>query len=212
MHPRQVDVCSTGYPELDEWLQGGMPEKGVLDIHTDIGIGEIRLFLPYLQARQEQHQRLLVFVAPPLDINGEMLVETGFDLSKVLIIKPQTQQEALWAAEQCLKSGCCHTLLSWISHLEIHQVKRLQLAAKQGSAVQLIFRQQQQHGVSLPVTMGMSLQSRPEGLTIKVNKRIGSWVHEQLDLDMRRYWPAFQLPQEQHSQDNIIPFPQRHAG
>jgi cell division inhibitor SulA len=188
-----------------------MPKQGVVAVDSDIGIGELRLFLPLALARQEQQNRLLVFIAPPLLVNGEMLAELGFDLNSVLLINSKNQQDALWAAEQCLKSDCCHTVLSWLGDLEVHQIKRLQLAAKQGESVQFIFQQQHQYGLSLPVTMSMSLKPQPKGIRIKVNKRIGSWLHQHMDLDMQRYWPAFQLPEEQYNQNNIIPFPERHV-
>lgn len=211
MHTAAEQVCTSGYPELDEWLQGGIPKQGVVAIDTDIGIGELRLLLPYALARQTQQSKLLVFIAPPLNINGEMLAEMGFDLSGVLLLTPDSQQDALWAAEQCLKSDCCHTVLSWLTDLEIHQIKRLQLAAKQGNAVQFIFQKQRNGSLSLPVTMSLSLEPQVKGLRIKMNKRIGSWLHQHLDLDMQRYWPAFKHPEEQQQNNNIIPFPERHV-
>jgi len=201
----------SGYPELDAGLEGGLPTQGVIDIHSDIGIGELRLFLPYILQRQNQQQRLLVIIAPPLQINGEMLAELGIDLSQVLVIRPGDQQQALWAAEQCLKSDCCHTVLSWLQNLEIHQVKRLQLAAKQSRAVQVIFRQQQTQGLSLPVTLSMSLQPQAHGLRIKVNKRIGSWRHQDIQLNMQALWPALQVPEQHNNDNNIIPFPKQRA-
>jgi len=203
----EKECRSSGYPELDEWLQGGMPTQGVISINSDIGIGELRLFLPHLRLRQAQHKRLLVFIAPPLQINGEMLVEQGIDLNDLLIVTPSTEQEGLWAAEQCLKSHCCHAVLSWYQQFEVHQVKRLQLAAKQGDALQLIFRRTPQLDISLPVTMDMSLTAQPKGLRLKVNKRIGRWRHQPLELDMSRNWPALQLPLESSANNNIIPFP-----
>lgn len=211
MQPVSEQMCTSGYPELDEWLQGGMPKQGVVAIDTDVGIGEMRLLLPYALTRQTQQNKLLVLISPPLQINGEMLAQLGFDLSQVLLLTPESQQDALWAAEQCLKSDCCHTVLSWLADLEIHQIKRLQLAAKQGNAVQFIFQQQHNYSQSLPVTMSLSLHAQPKGLRIKMNKRIGSWLHQHLDLDLQRYWPAFKLPEEQHKHNNIIPFPERHV-
>lgn len=201
----------SGYPELDAGLEGGLPTQGVIDIHSDIGIGELRLFLPYILQRQARQQHLLVIIAPPLQINGEMLAELGIDLNQVLVIRPGDQQQALWAAEQCLKSDCCHTVLSWLQNLEIHQVKRLQLAAKQSHAVQVIFRQQQTQGLSLPVTLSMSLQPQAQGLRIKVNKRIGSWRHQDIQLNMQALWPALQLPEQHNNDNNIIPFPKQRA-
>lgn len=201
---------SSGYPELDAHLEGGLPEQGMLDIHSDTGIGELRLFLPYLLQRQIQQQRLMVIIAPPLQINSEMLAEAGFALERILVIQPDSAQDALWAAEQCLKSGCCHSVLSWQNELEIHQVKRLQLAAKQGNSLHFVFRNQQSNSLSLPVTMSLQLAPSHEGISIKINKRIGSWNNNKVTLNMRQHWPVLTQPETQTTYaDNLIPFPNR---
>jgi len=205
------NTVSSGYPELDNWLQTGIPEQGVITVKSDTGIGELRLFLPYLLAQQQQQKRLLVFIAPPLQVNGEMLAEQGFDLKQVLLLTPEKAQDALWAAEQCLKSECCMAVISWNEQLDVSHIKRLQIASKQGKAIQLIFRQQGELLSSLPVTMALTLQARPNALQIQMNKRIGGWQHRTLDLNMSPYWPALQLSTPQQS-NNIVPFPQRHAG
>ena len=135
----------------------------------------------------------------------------GIDLSKVVILTPDTQQKALWAAEQCLKSDCCHTVFGWNQNLEVHQVKRLQLAAKQGNAMHFTFQQQQDFCISLPVTMSLTLQAHVAGLKICMNKRIGSRPTSPMILDMQRYWPAFQYTDSTNPASNVIPFPHQKA-
>ena len=44
---------SSGFVELDEQLGGGLPEQGLVDIQSPVGIGELRLLLPYLKQRQD---------------------------------------------------------------------------------------------------------------------------------------------------------------
>ncbi len=213
----QEDMClaasPSGYPELDAHLDGGLPEQGIIDIQSDTGIGELRLFLPYLLRREAQQQGLLAIVGAPLRINSETLAEAGFDLAQVLILQPNNAQEALWAVEQCLKSGCCHSVLAWHRPLQVHQVKRLQLAAKQGGSLCLMFRQQQQ-SISLPVTMAVQLAAHSQGISVQVNKRVGSWNNNGINLDMRQHWPALTLAGADTARkaDNLIPFPQKRVG
>lgn len=196
---------STGFKELDQALQGGFPEHGVVDIDTPIGIGEIRLLLPALRARQQQHERLLVFISAPMQINGEMLAEYGFPLEQVLIIQPQNVEHALWSAEQCLRSGCAHSVLLWHQELEISQAKRLQLAAEQGDALHFIFRHQHQLSLSLPVNLAMKLRPHRQGINIQVTKRKGGWPDGAFNIDMSPAWPQLTFNQDNN---NIIPFPQ----
>ncbi|GAB5382373.1 MAG: translesion DNA synthesis-associated protein ImuA [Aliiglaciecola sp.] len=196
---------STGFKELDQALQGGFPEHGVVDIDTPIGIGELRLLLPALRARQQQHQRLLVFIGAPMQINGEMLAEFGIPLEKVLLVQPQSAEHALWSAEQCLKSGCAHSVLLWHQDLEISQAKRLQLAAEQGDALHFILRHQRQLGLSLPVNLAMKLRPHQQGISVQVTKRKGGWPEAAFNIDMSPIWPQLTLSKDNN---NIIPFPQ----
>ena len=199
-----LPAASTGFSELDAALAGGFPEQGVVDIHSALGIGELRLLLPYLCARQQTQQRLLVFIAPPMQLNSEMLAEYGFALSQVLFIHPEDPQQALWSAEQCLKSACCQAVLLWHQGLEIHQVKRLQLAAEQGQALQVLFRSQLDISLSLPVTLAMKLRTDPAGLSLEITKRKGGWSRAPFVLNMAQHWPALTLSSRH---DNILHFP-----
>ena len=119
--------CSTGYGELDHYLDGGFP-KGIIEVQSDNGIGELRLLLPQLKNALVE-ERLIVFIAPFGIISSQAIAAQGIELNKVLVVYPNKQQEALWAAEQCLRSGACHSVVMWFDQaLEIHQVKRLQTA------------------------------------------------------------------------------------
>lgn len=195
---------SSGYTALDEALDGGLPTQGIVDIHTMLGIGELRLLLPSLLARQTQQPRLLVFIAPPLAVNPEMFAEYGIALEQILIVNPSSKQDALWSAEQCLKSGCCHSVLLWHDDLEIHQAKRLQLAAEQGDALQILIRQRPRTHIALPVPLAMHLTPHPQGINVKIAKRKGGWAGQTLAVDMSRQWP--QLARQPHH-NNVIQFP-----
>jgi cell division inhibitor SulA len=196
---------STGYKELDHALHGGFPQQGVIDIDSPLGIGEIRLLLPALRARQQQTNRQLVFIAAPMQINGEMFAEAGLSLEHILIVQPETPEHALWSAEQCLKSGCCHSVLLWHQQLEIAQAKRLQLAAEQGDALHILFRHKSQLAISLPVNLAMQLSPHDQGLSVRITKRKGGWPDNPFHLDMTTAWPA--LTRINHV-DNVIRLPQ----
>lgn len=214
-------AVSSGYQELDQQLGGGLPATGLIDIQTEAGIGELRLLLPYLQQQQQQSQRLLVFIGPPAELSADMLAGSGLELSQVLIITPgeqpafgqgsdkltkltnpaknpksvkklSPQQQALWAAEQCLQSGCCASVLLWPAAISLAQARRLQLAAEQGAASMIVFRHSSQT-LSLPVNLSISLQSDPQGLQLTVLKRKGSWPAAPFRVSMQQQWPALCL-------------------
>lgn len=201
-----ANVLHSGFKELDIALQGGFPEYGVIDIRSQLGIGELRLLLPSILTRQQQRQtELLTFVAPPMSINSEMLAEFGFTLEQVMVVQPSLNKQVLWSVEQSLKSGCCHSVILWHVSLSVTQVKRLQLAAEKGHCLLFIIRQPQQEHISLPVTLGMSLSPSKVGIQAQITKRKGTWSNASFNIYMGAYWP--ELSQLENS--NVLAFPSR---
>lgn len=202
----------TGFTELDAQLGGGFASSGVVEIRSPVGIGELRLLLPYLSQRQQKEQRLLVLIAPPQSVNSEILVEWGFALHQVLLVSSGDQTSALWAAEQCLKSGCCYAVLLWQHPLQQYQVKRLQLAAQKGDAIQIVFRPANTDSQFLPVSLSMQLAADPLGLQVTIKKRKGGWPGQAFSVNMRRYFPELCTVHGLNDTDNLIPFPQQRGG
>jgi len=196
----------TGFKELDNALQGGFPEYGVIDIRSLLGIGELRLLLPSILTRQQQRQtELVTLIAPPMSINSEMLAEFGFALDQVMVIQPSLNKQVLWSAEQSLKSGCCHSVILWHASFSVTQVKRLQLAAEKGHCLLFIIRQPQQEHISLPVTLGIILSSSKVGIRAQITKRKGNWSNNPFEVHMGAYWPEL----SQLEDTNVLAFPSR---
>ena len=202
-----LEAYSTGFPLLDNKLDGGFPKHGVIELQSASGIGELRLLVPHLLNSSEA--RMSVFIQPPGYLCAEMLVEQGFDLNQILLIYPDNPQHALWAAEQCLKSGACSNVLLWQSELEVHQARRLQVASETGNCLHFLFKQPQQHMFSLPVSLSLHLEPHHHGLTVTITKRKGGWPHGRFVLDMRSRWPQLMIAEPQPV---VIPFPTRKQG
>ncbi|MEZ8775641.1 translesion DNA synthesis-associated protein ImuA [Vibrio sp. 10N.247.310.17] len=183
----QGSTTSTGYPQLDKQLDGGFPTHGVIEVESQQGIGELRLLTPYLA--QQNSQKLAIFINPPGKICAEFFSSQGIELDNILVIEPQRDLDALWAAEQCLKSGACHSVLLWGADLEIHQTKRLQAASETGKCLQFHFKATSHNQLSLPVSLSMKLSSHIQGLKVEVTKRKGSWSYGSFILDMNQNWP-----------------------
>ena len=183
----QGSTTSTGYPPLDKQLDGGFPTHGVIEVESQQGIGELRLLTPYLA--QQKSQKLAIFINPPGKICAEFFNGQNIPLENILIIQPQRDLDALWAAEQCLKSGACHSVLLWGTDLEIHQAKRLQAASETGKCLQFHFKATSHNQLSLPVSLSMKLSSHAQGLKVEVTKRKGSWSYGSFILDMSQNWP-----------------------
>ncbi|WP_341659872.1 translesion DNA synthesis-associated protein ImuA [Vibrio sp.] len=196
----------TGYELLDERLEGGFPHHGVVELHSSSGIGELRLLCPHL--RNNHKGRLSVFIQPPGNLSAQHLIAQGIDLNYTLLLYPKTYKEALWAAEQCLKSGACSNVLLWQNQLEVHHVRRLQVASETGTSLSFLFKQSSTL-FSLPVSLSMTLVPHAHGLEITITKRKGSWSHSSFLIDMRTYWPDLA---EKERQNVVLPFQRRKQG
>lgn len=204
---QNIEMLDSGYKKLNEKLYGGFPVQGVIEVQSLAGIGELRLFMPFLQnlLKQEsikKRERKIVFIAPPAQLNALMLAKQHIDEQDLLVICSEQEADSLWAAEQCLKSGCCLAVFLWHQCLAIHQVKRLKQAAVQGKAVQVLFRSQQSLDLNLPVSLSLALSPHDQGLTIEVKKQLGRWPSKPFVLSMQERWPCLTLfPLA----DNVIP-------
>lgn len=205
----EQDHYTTGYDLLDQKLSGGFPKQGVVELSSPAAIGELRLLLPHL--RNTTQERLSVFIQPPGYLCAEQLIREGFDMNKILLLYPREHKEALWAAEQCLKSGACSNVLLWSSELEVHQARRLQVASERGDSLSFLFKSEQHSQASLPVSLSLALRPHPLGLEVTITKRRGGWPHASFVLDMSRTWPALTQARSPSSAD-VLPFPLRQQG
>ena len=104
------------------------------------GIGELRLLLPALTTLAES--RWLAWINPPFTPYAPALEAAGIDSNKILLIYTKTHEEMLWAMERTCKSGSCGAVLVWPDErkLSLKETRRVQLAAKQGATLSVLFR------------------------------------------------------------------------
>jgi cell division inhibitor SulA len=165
---------ATGYKQLDEALNGGFPQSGLIHIASIMGCGELRLVIPAIVSRQQEN-RLYAFIAPPHLLNAEFLLAEGIALEQVLFIQANTSEQALWSAEQCAKSGACSAVFIWQAKLQQVQAKKLELAALKGDCLSFFFSDAKQQTENLPVSLSLSIQRHNSQVEIRVNKQKVGW-------------------------------------
>lgn len=204
-----VGRIKSGFNALDKALSGGFPPQGVVEIKTPMGIGELRLMLPYIKAKQSDG--LIIFVAPPAMLDAEFLVANKIDLKRVLIVEEYDPEKALWVAEQCLRSGSCSAVLLWHKTVSVKQSRRLLLASEQGRSCLLLYRiaesnQARSRGFSIPSHVSMTLTAAPEGIAVAIDKQRGGRGFANISVDMGALWPD--LTSMPASDNNVVLFPQ----
>lgn len=194
---RSSAVLATGYPALDDQLHGGgWPSQATTELLLpQTGLGELRLLIPGL--RQAQQQRpWLTFIAPPYLPYGSALAQQGIRVEGLLIIKPRSLEDLLWAAEQVLQSGCCGAVATWIgnANLSNHQLRRLQLAAHRGHCWHILLRDSRLQRQASPSALRLQLSAESRGLLhLEILKQPGGWAGQKLDLQLQPDLSRLQL-------------------
>ncbi len=169
----------SGFAPLDNVLPGGGFPSGALTelLHTHHGIGELRLVMPAL-ARLSRGGRWIAMIAPPFVPYAPALAASGLDLSRVLIIHPDSQTQALWSIEQALRTGTCAAVLAWPKQCDDRSLRRLQLAAEAGDSLGLLFRDDSARQQRSPAALRLALgQGRSQGLGVRILKCRGTPTH-----------------------------------
>ena len=170
----EVPFVPSGHAELDAalphrgWTQGAMTEI----LFDADGIGELDLILTAL-ARLTQQRRHVVFVAPPYLPYAPALFARHVDLAYLHCVDTQSDIEALWAAEQCLRSGICAAVLCWPRQATDRSLRRLQVAAEFGNALGFAFRAARAAANPSPAATRLRLQA-DDGTRVRILKCRGA--------------------------------------
>ena len=179
-------TVASGYSALDDCLAGGgWPNAGLVDfILPHAGIGELRLLLPALTTLAEN--RWLAWINPPFTPYAPALEAAGIDSSKILLIYTKSHEEMLWAMERTCKSGSCGAVLVWPDErkLSLKETRRVQLAAKQGTTLSVLFRpiEASSKASLAELRLALSPGKDPLHLSVDIIKRRGGWPVKGLTL------------------------------
>jgi len=121
-------------------LAGSMTEIVV----QDDNFSNIPMLMPLL-AQLSQDDRWFVWIAPPVLLPKQLLLEAGIDLNKVILLNPDNKHSTFTLAKQALSTGTSHAVISWPGYLSDQEFSDLEMAAKQGQSHGIIIRRRQ-HG------------------------------------------------------------------
>lgn len=148
----------TGHPALDARLPGGgWPPSALSEVLLAVpGQGELALVWPTL-ARLSQQQQTVVLIAPPYLPHAPAWAGAGLVLGQVQVVHANPR-DALWAAEQCLRSAACAAVLCWPQQADDRALRRLQVAAETGQCLGFAFRELRQARNASPAPLRLQLQ------------------------------------------------------
>jgi len=110
-------------------------------VHEVLGTtGFPSVILPVLVARAAAKTGWIVWCDFARRFYPPGAVAMGLDLDRLLLLRPKTQADELWAATECLRSVGVAACIVAPPRLSVVQARRLQLAAERGGGVGLVLR------------------------------------------------------------------------
>jgi hypothetical protein len=187
-----VPAVPSGFRALDSELPGGGWPAGALTeiLGSQEGIGELGLVLPALAALTWAGKRV-VWLAPPHLPYAPALAAAGVNLAQLAVVRAPGRRDALWAAEQALRAGCCHALLGWLPRAGYHELRRLAVAAEGSAACVVLFRPRDAAAESSPACLRLAIEADGDALSVHILKRRGMPAAAPLRLAVKR--PAHAL-------------------
>jgi len=167
---RIADGEPTGYAALDNLLpQRGWPRRALTELLLPAdGVGELALLMPTL-ARLTQAGGTVAVIAPPYLPYAPAWQRAGVDLAALEIIKA-APADALWAFEQCLRSGACVAVLGWPQQADASALRRLQVAADSGDCLGFALRDSKHAANPSAAALRMEYAGNPRGGAWHVRK------------------------------------------
>jgi len=186
-----VAAARTGFAALDAELPGGgWPVGGLAELLCPTeGIGELQIVLPALAALTSAGHRI-AWLAPPYLPYAPALRAAGVRLDRLTVVRAPGRRDALWAAEQALRSGAFHALLLWLPQASYPELRRLAVAAQAGPGFALAFRPPQAACESSPAVLRLALEPAEEGssgeIALRILKRRGLPLAAALPISIKR--------------------------
>lgn len=170
-----ASVHPTGLAALDAVLpSGGWPEAALSEIlMAKEGVGELQLVWPTL-ARLSAAGERIVLVAPPYTPYPHAWQNAGVDVRQLSVIQAD-ERDALWAVEQCLRSGSCGAVLCWPRKADDRALRRLQVAAETGQTLAFAWRSLNEAINPSPAALRLAVEASPA--QVRVLKCRGGLAH-----------------------------------
>lgn len=170
---------STGFASLDKaLLRTGWPTDCLIEVLQDApGTGELSLFLPWLTEQVKHTSKPIAFIAPPFTPSIAALMAHNIPPNAVWLLSPKRDKDRLWAQQQCLLEGHCCAVFMWHDHhVQDTDLRKLQLAAKQGDTLGISIRPSVVASQSSPAPYRLTIARAPQDrLQVTVLKKRGGW-------------------------------------
>ncbi len=135
-------TISCGCEALDRSLpEGGYAAGSVIEyLRAMPGCGASTLVFTAASAAMKSTNGFVVIIDTQHNIYPPALASWGIDLEKVVLVRPQSDVDALWAVDQALRTPAVAAVVADVERIDDRAARRMQLAAEQGGGLALLLR------------------------------------------------------------------------
>lgn len=132
-----AEVISTGCERLNRLLPDNGLRRGTLVEWHGYGAASLSL----VAARQScADGGALVVVDPTKRFYAQAASALGIDLNRLIVIRPESEQDATWAIDQALRCEAVAVVWAFVDRLDARLFRRLQLSAEMGNGLGFFIR------------------------------------------------------------------------
>jgi protein ImuA len=155
-------VIRTGWPALDRALPPGGLRRGalveLLDARSGCGAETVAAVLTRAACRDPG---AVVVVDRDRQFYPPALAAWGVPFRRLVVVRAADAADALWAADQALRSQAAVAVWLRCDRLAPHDSRRLRLAAEEGGALGVLFRPARVRGRPIWADVQMAVEPRP---------------------------------------------------
>jgi len=135
-------TISCGCEALDHCLPDGgyVPGSVIEYLRAMPGCGASTLAFTAAAAAMKSTNGFVVIIDTQHNIYPPALVGWGIDLEKVVLVRPHSDVDALWAVDQSLRTPAVAAVVADVERIDDRAARRMQLAAEQGGGLALLLR------------------------------------------------------------------------
>ena len=133
---------SSGCQAMDRHLPGGGYQGGTIVeyLRSQPACGANYLALSAARHAMNANQRFLVVVDLAQQFYPPAAVAMGIDLQRLVLVRPKSAADALWAIDQSLRCSAVAAVMAEVDQMDDRAARRVQLAAEQGGGLGLLVR------------------------------------------------------------------------
>ncbi len=135
-------TISCGCMALDQCLpDGGYAPGSVIEyLRAMPGCGASTLAFTAAATAMKSTNGFVVIIDTQHNIYPPAVASWGIDLEKVVLVRPQSDVDALWAVDQALRTPAVAAVVADVERIDDRAARRMQLAAEQGGGLALLLR------------------------------------------------------------------------